>query len=97
MREDGTVHPAVEAFRKYKHTELGYLTAIAEVRQAEHEEPRDLVAEMAGAMKLSQCRKPASPRPARASNEGPSTSSFCTYTKCKPSYGMDGDHRLRGS
>jgi hypothetical protein len=47
MREDGTVHPAVEAFRKYKHTELGYLTAIAEMRHAEHEEPRDLVAEMA--------------------------------------------------
>jgi hypothetical protein len=47
MRPDGTVHPAVEAFRKYKHTELGYLTAIAEMRKAEHEEQRDLAAEMA--------------------------------------------------
>jgi hypothetical protein len=47
MRADGSVNPAVEAFRKYKHTELGYLTAIAEMRNAEHEEPRDLVAEMA--------------------------------------------------
>ena len=45
LREDGTVHPAVEAFRKYKLTELGYLTAIAEMRHAGHEEPRDLVAE----------------------------------------------------
>jgi hypothetical protein len=49
MRADGTLNPAVEAFRKYKHTELGYLTAIAEMRRAEHEEPRDLVAEMARA------------------------------------------------
>jgi hypothetical protein len=41
------VHPAVEAFRKYKRTELDYLTAIAEMRQAEHEPSSDLVAEMA--------------------------------------------------
>jgi hypothetical protein len=47
QRADGTVNPAVEAFRKYKHTELGYLTAIAEMRNAEHDEPHDLVAEMA--------------------------------------------------
>jgi hypothetical protein len=25
MREDGTVHPAVEAFRKYKHTPGSYV------------------------------------------------------------------------
>jgi cytochrome P450 len=49
MRPDGTVHPAVEAFRKYKHTELGYLTAIAEMRRAEAEEPDDLVAQLARA------------------------------------------------
>src|ERR1700730_25185 len=47
MRSDGTVHPAVEQFRKIKHTELNYLQSMMEMRRAEHEEPRDLVAEMA--------------------------------------------------
>jgi hypothetical protein len=47
MRADGTVHPAVEQFRKIKHTELNYLQSMMEMRRAEHEEPRDLVAEMA--------------------------------------------------
>jgi hypothetical protein len=47
MRSDGTVHPAVEQFRKIKHTELNYLQTMMEMRHAEHEEPRDLVAEMA--------------------------------------------------
>ena len=49
MREDGTIHPAVEAYRKFKHTELGYLTAIAEMCRAEAQEPNDLLAEMARA------------------------------------------------
>jgi hypothetical protein len=47
IRPDGTVNPAVESFRQYKGTELKYLSAMAEMRRAEHEEPRDLVAEMA--------------------------------------------------
>ena len=47
MRPDGTVHPAVEQFRKIKHTELNYLQTMMEMRHAGHEEPRDLVAEMA--------------------------------------------------
>ena len=47
MRGDGTLNPAVEAFRKYKHTELGYLTAIAEMRRAEHHQPEDIVSLMA--------------------------------------------------
>jgi len=47
MRPDGTVHPGVEQFRKIKHTELNYLQTMMEMRRAEHEEPRDLVAEMA--------------------------------------------------
>jgi hypothetical protein len=47
MRSDGTVHPAVEQFRKIKHTELNYLQSMIEMRNAEREEPRDLVAEMA--------------------------------------------------
>jgi hypothetical protein len=47
QRPDGSVNPVVEQFRKFKHTELAYLQAMAEMRRAEHEEPRDLVAEMA--------------------------------------------------
>jgi hypothetical protein len=47
QRADGSVNPVVEQFRKFKHTELAYLQAMAEMRRAEHEEPRDLVAEMA--------------------------------------------------
>jgi hypothetical protein len=47
MRADGTMNPAVEAFRKYKHTELGYLTAISEMRRAAQTEPADIVAMMA--------------------------------------------------
>src|SRR6266568_534356 len=44
MRADGTIHPAVEALRKYKHTELGYLQAVAEMRHAEESSgPRDIV------------------------------------------------------
>jgi hypothetical protein len=54
IRADGTLHPAVEAFRKYKHTELGYLTAIADMRRAEHEQARDLVADMARAIEAPQ-------------------------------------------
>jgi hypothetical protein len=46
MREDGTMHPAVEMFRKFKRTELDYLTAIAEMRRGEAE-PEDLVAQLA--------------------------------------------------
>jgi hypothetical protein len=61
MREDGTVHPAVEAFRKYKHTELGYLTAIAEMRRAEREEPRDLVAAMAAGDEIAEPAAEAEP------------------------------------
>ena len=41
------MNPVVEQFRKFKHTELAYLQAMADMRRAEHEEPRDLVAEMA--------------------------------------------------
>lgn len=50
VREDGTseLHPAVEAFRKFKGTELNYLTAIAEMRR-EQSPPEDLVAQLARA------------------------------------------------
>jgi hypothetical protein len=47
VKDDGTVHPAVEQFRKIKATELNYLQAMAEMRKAEHGEPEDLVAQMA--------------------------------------------------
>jgi hypothetical protein len=53
MRADGTIHPAVEALRKYKHTELGYLQAMAEMRHAEESHRQiDIVAEMARAVKV---------------------------------------------
>jgi hypothetical protein len=67
MREDGSLHPAVEAFRKYKHTELSYLTAIAEMRQAEHESPRDLVAEMARVTAVEPVREGPEPEQSAAS------------------------------
>jgi hypothetical protein len=48
MRADGTLHPAVEQFRKYKATELAYIQAIDEMRRAKQQTGEiDLVAQMA--------------------------------------------------
>ena len=49
MRADGSVNPAMESFRKYKHTELSYLTAIAELKRERDTAPVDLVAQLAAA------------------------------------------------
>jgi len=48
MRADGEdVHPAVKAFREYKHTELSYLKQMVELRAAQASQSADIVAEMA--------------------------------------------------
>jgi hypothetical protein len=48
MRADGEdIHPAVKAFREYKHTELSYLKQMVELRTAQALEPLDVVAQMA--------------------------------------------------
>jgi hypothetical protein len=50
MRADREeVHPAVKAFREYKHTELGYLKTMVELCAAQPDEHDDLVAQMARA------------------------------------------------
>lgn len=52
QRADGSLNPVVEQFRKFKHTELAYLQAMAEMRRADHDEPEDLVAQMARATEV---------------------------------------------
>jgi hypothetical protein len=48
MRKDGEdVHPAVRAFREYKHTELGYIKQLVELHAVQASGPLDLVAAMA--------------------------------------------------
>lgn len=49
MRPDSSVNPAVESFRKYKHTELNYLTTIAELKRERECAPLDIVGQMARA------------------------------------------------
>jgi hypothetical protein len=51
MRPDGTLHPAVDALRKYKQTELGYLAKMAEIRQMEQQGEPDIVEAIAKAVK----------------------------------------------
>jgi hypothetical protein len=48
MCADGEdVHPAVKAFREYKHTELNYLKQLFEMHAARASQPVDIVAQMA--------------------------------------------------
>jgi hypothetical protein len=63
MRPDGEdVHPAVKAFREYKHTELSYLKQMVELRTAQATEPLDIVAQMAQQIDVPEAVEPTSPQ-----------------------------------